>query len=263
MGFLLITESMSFTPSDYGIDSKTPVTAVLVGSGAGGSTAYGGVEGGGSGFGAGGASGRGGIGSADSGYNAAGGGGGGGGFGAGGGGGSYTSRSKYAGNGGGAGEIVTKCIMFSNASEAITITVGRRVPADTPGEATSIGNLAKANGGKVGAGGKGRDQATYSGGGGGGAGGFQLGMGFIKSTAGTGGEEGRSYNSPYAVATPGTGAGGGGGGAGSTKDKTSGGKFGGGAGGKKSSSDDTSASKGEDGWCLMGKAGSGVVLLMW
>lgn len=260
MGFLLITESMSFTPSDYGIDSKTPVTAVLVGSGAGGNSAK---SSNGTVYSAGGASGCGGIGSADSGYEAAGGGGGGGGFGAGGGGGSYTSRSKYAGNGGGAGEVVTKVIIFPNPSEAITITVGQRVPADTPGEATSIGNLAKANGGKVGAGGKGRDQLTYRGGGGGGAGGFQLGMGFIKSTAGTGGEEGRYNDSPYAVATPGTGAGGGGGGIGSKRDDTSGGKFGGGAGGKSSPSSDTSASKGEDGWCLMGKAGSGVVLLMW
>lgn len=260
MGFLMITESMLFTPSDYGIDSKTPVTAVLVGSGAGGSSAK---SSGGTVYAAGGASGRGGIGSCASSYGAYGAGGGGGGFGAGGGGGSYVSSNKYAGDGGGAGEIVTKVIMFPNTSEAITITVGQRVPADTPGEVTSVGNLATARGGKVGAGGKGRDQASNGGGGGGGAGGFQVGMGFIKSTAGTGGERGRYYDIPYAVATPGTGAGGGGGGTGSTGDDTSGGKFGGGAGGVSSSSDDTSASNGEDGWCLMGKAGSGVALLMW
>ena len=260
MGFLMITESMNFVPADYGIDRKTPVTAILVGSGAGGSSAK---SPGGTVYAAGGASGCGGIGSCASSYGAYGAGGGGGGFGAGGGGGSYVSSNKYAGNGGGAGEIVTKVIMFSNTSEAITITVGQRVSADTPGETTSIGNLATASGGKVGAGGKGRDRTGDGGGGGGGAGGFQIGMGFIKSTAGAGGERGRYYDSPYAVATPGTGAAGGGGGTGSTGDNVSGGKFGGGAGGTSSSSDDTSPSNGEDGWCLMGKAGSGVVLLMW
>lgn len=256
MGFLLITESMSFTPSDYGIDSKTPVTAVLVGSGAGGSSAK---NSGGTVYSAGGMSGCGGIGKGDTSFSTAyGGGGGGGGFGAGGGGGGYSDSSISTGNGGGAGEIVTKVIMFPKPSEAVAITVGQRVSADTPGETTSIGNLASASGGKVDAGGKGRNNPTYGSGGGGGAGGFQIGMGFIKSTAGAGGESGRYYDSPYAVATPGTGAAGGGGGTRSTGDDTSGGRFGGGAGGYSSSEPN-----GKDGWCLMGKAGSGVVLLMW
>ena len=138
MGFLLITESMSFTPSDYGIDSRTPVTAVLVGSGAGGSSAK---NSGGTVYSAGGMSGCGGIGKGDTSFlTAYGGGGGGGGFGAGGGGGGYIDSSISTGNGGGAGEIVTKVIMFPKPSEAVAITVGQRVSADTPAQ-SSFGRM--------------------------------------------------------------------------------------------------------------------------
>lgn len=178
MGFLVITESMSFVPADYGINKNTSVTAILVGSGAGGSSAK---NSSGTVYAAGGASGCGGVGTKDSTFSTISGGG----FGAGGGGGAYKD-GKLAGNGGGAGEIVIKNIVFSNPSTAVTITVGQRVSADTPGEATSIGNYATASGGKVGAGGKGRNNATYYGGGSSGGGG----VGRSSSKAGTGGSYG-------------------------------------------------------------------------
>lgn len=214
MGFLILQESVTFIPRNYGIRENTAVNVIAVGGGAGGQSGQSytnsgsyispnNVTGG-----KGGSSGKGGgagAGYTDNGgdesysYSGGSGGGGGGGFGAGGGGGGEaahtSSLSKHfgGGGGGGAGQIVCGSVCLPDPDEKIAVTIGQIVSADTNGQATSFGPYITAAGGKTpsaygeigatggytGNGGTGSFMAKgkrEGGSGGGGGGGYQIGI---------------------------------------------------------------------------------------
>lgn len=261
MGFMIIKDSTTITPSRLGITAHMPITVIAVGSGAGSRTIkkpngtiavqgsfagkagnHGAPSGSGGGYG--------------------GGGGGGYGAGAGGAGGNDDDESTWNGGaGGGAGTVASGTFLLEDVNVPIVVTIANRGEPDSNGLASSFGTYLTAEGGKLDGGGQGgrgvgSSSSAKAGGGGGGAGGYQIGIFLNGGTGGAGG-------TPKISGKDGAGTGGGGGaGQSDTSNRPVGGvgHNGGGQGGGTGNVDSYLAT---DGYAYLGEAGKGIVLLFW